>query len=341
MKLKRDVSGNLGRTQHRRADLLYKQIKKRLGPTRPCPFYNGKKYPQFNPKSHDKLNPAFPNPAVPIEQYDFALNKKSGAWGLQAYCKVCYKAYRDARIGKSRETWIQKNGKPMTDQQIQSWYVKNVSPTMRCSTCRIEKTPAAFRISRSMEKGLHNVCIDCSAASGASVREQAWLSDGDWNSWKLAVQKMRKNKKVVCAGWPRSVVIKACKGTDEGKKMHADHRVPLRAGGLNDKTNFQALCGPCNIRKSDQIDPRLKPLQVKKLVGKKYKAIVKISDSTETIERKLKAALFSNISTLHASNLYLEAIKAKKKEVNGQFSIDHAFNKGVLWLTRGEKGIEE
>ena len=98
MKPKRKVSGNLGRTQHRQADTLYTTIRKRIGPFKRCPFYHGEKYPQFSHDEHNKRNPIFPNPTVPIQQYDFAFDKKTNLWGLQAYCKVCYKAYRDARI---------------------------------------------------------------------------------------------------------------------------------------------------------------------------------------------------------------------------------------------------
>src|SRR3989338_3526737 len=120
MKTKRKVSSNLGRTQHRNAEKYYAQIKKRIGPVRRCPFYNGKKYPELGIDEHDKLNPRFPNPEVPIEQFDFMYDKNKKIWKLQAYCKVCYKAYRDARIGKARSTWVRKDGKPMSDTEVRS-----------------------------------------------------------------------------------------------------------------------------------------------------------------------------------------------------------------------------
>ena len=37
--------------------------------------------------------------------------------------------------------------------------------------------------------------------------------------------------------------------------MHLDHIVPLRAGGIHDAKNLQAMCGTCNIKKSDQLNP--------------------------------------------------------------------------------------
>ncbi len=333
MKPKRKVSANLGRTQYFQRERLYKEIRKRLGPVRRCPFYNGKKYPQFDNKSHNVLNPKFLNPAVPIEEFDFA-KKSNDKWGLQAYCRVCYKAYRDARIGKARETWIRKSGAPMTDDKIRSWYRKNVGPTMACSVCKRELDPKNFAISRSMEKGLHNECFDCQAARGGSVREQEWLSDGDWSSWTKTVLKMRKMKKVRCAGWSRSVTMGWCLKFGNGKNMHADHYIPLRAGGIHDVKNFQPPCDSCNSKKSDQIDQKTPISKIIKLVGNPYKNVIKSKDSVSTIERKLKAALLKRIANLVDSSKYLEAIRAKKKEVNGQWDINRVYKKGVEWLDR-------
>jgi hypothetical protein len=194
--------------------------------------------------------------------------------------------------------------------------------------------PKQFSISLSMEKGLHNVCIDCAAGAGSSVREQEWLSDGNWDSWKKAVAHMRTKKRVRCSGWPRSQEIGACFKFDDGKRMHADHWVPLRAGGINDRSNFQALCGACNIRKTDQIDPRLTPDEIRVLVGAAYQGIVRSQDSVGTIERKLKAALVRRLQSLLQRRLYLDAIRDKKKEVNGQWNVERAYRKGIEWLKR-------
>lgn len=334
MKEKRKVSSNLGRTQYSRADELYSNIKKKMGATISCPFYGGKKYPQFNNKTHDILNPDFPNPMVPVEQFDFCKHKDE--WGLQAYCKICYKAYRDARIKAARTTWTS-----MNDNQIREWYLQNVGLTMRCSVCKKDLSPKHFSISRSMEKGLHNECFNCQMAKSGSVREQEWLSDGDWSSWKKVVVKLRKSKTVKCAGWSRSVASRACLGYDVGKRMHADHIIPLRAGGINDEKNFQPLCSSCNSKKSDQIDPAFSATKIKMLVGKGYKEIINGEDSVSTIERKLKTALVKRIEDLIDNKGYLEAIKAKKKEVNGQWDINRAYRKGSEWISQIRKGVED
>lgn len=337
MEPKRIVSKNLGRTQHFRAEKLYGEIKARQGPTRRCPFYGGSKYSQFDEKSHNVLNPRFPNPDVPIEHFDFAL-KPNGKWGLQAYCKDCYKAYRDARIGIARSTWVKEGGLPMGEGEIRDWYREHVGPTMRCSVCEHDLNPNDFAISRSMEKGLHNECSDCQAARAGSVRERQWLSEGDWASWTKAVLKMRKQGKVRCMGWPRSVAAGACLHFGHGRHMHADHIVPLRAGGINDAKNFQALCESCNSKKQDQLDLEMPARMVARLVGHPYKRIINDKEPISTIERKLKAELVRRISSLVSSGKYLDAIRAKKKEVNGQWDIERAYEKGIKWLKRTSVG---
>ncbi len=331
MNIKRRVSSNLGRTQHQHAEQHYAEIKKRIGPCRACPFYGGKKYPLLSPAEHDKLNPDFPNPNVPIEQYDFAQKKKE--MGLQAYCKVCYKAYRDARIGLSRSSFS-----TMDDAGIYAWYLKNVGPTMRCSVCKRELSPTRFAISRSMEKGLHNECRECQIARANSVREKEWLSGGDWSSWEKAVRKIRMRKKVLCAGWSRSVAAGVCEKNGTGKEMHMDHIIPLRAGGIHDKRNLQSLCTQCNIRKSDQIDLKLSAREISKLVGTSYKGAVRVIDSISTIERKLKNALVQKVGALIRTGEYRNALRAKKKEVNGQWDVLRAERKGREWFFRFQAG---
>ncbi len=339
MKIKRSVSKNLGRTQHHHADDLYILIRKKIGPFRRCPFYHGKKYPKFHENEHDLLNKNFPNPNVPIEEFDFA-KKPGGEWGLQAYCRICYKAYRDARIHKSRATWIKRDGSLMNENEIRSWYRKNVSPKMICSVCKRKLDPKYFSISRSMEKGLHNECFDCQGARANSVREQEWLSDGNWSSWTRAVLRLRRSSKVKCRGWPRSVKAGECLVYMNGKRIHADHIVPLRAGGVNDARNLQPLCTVCNEKKSDQIDPSLSPIRIRRLVGVSYKSLVKEGDSVATIERKLKNGLRKRVSELIENGTYLDALKEKKKEVNGQWKIARAYRKGFEWFSRIKKGWE-
>jgi hypothetical protein len=39
--------------------------------------------------------------------------------------------------------------------------------------------------------------------------------------------------------------------TDDGAKLHVDHKIPQRWGGTNDPDNLQALCSECNEGKKD------------------------------------------------------------------------------------------
>lgn len=339
MKPKRRVSSNLGRTQHRQADALYAQIRKRIGLFRHCPFYHGKKYTQLSPEEHNKLNTDFPNPDVPIQQFDFSFKKEAGYWDLQSYCKICFKAYRDARIAKSRTTWTHADCSPMNEGEIRSLYLANVGPTMRCSVCTKELTPNHFAISRSMEKGLHNECVKCQIARANSVREQEWLADGDWSSWTHAVRAIRRQKRVSCAGWSRSVETHTCEKSGAGKNMHMDHIIPLRAGGIHDKRNLQPLCTQCNSKKSDQIDPASSVESIITRISASYSKAFLAGDSISTIERKLKNALVERIGGLITKEMYRSALRAKKREVNGQWSVTRAERKGKEWFSRTQKGL--
>lgn len=333
MKVKRQVSKNLGRTQHGRADLIYAEISARRGPTRRCP-YRGRRGEGRVENMHDILNPTLPNPNIPIEEFDFL--KKGEHWDLQTYCKVCHKHYRSGRAQEAHAHFD-----PMSDIEIRAWYRDNVAATMRCSVCHKEKVPDEFGISRGMEKGLHNECLLCQSARGASVREQEWLAEGDWASWTTAVLKMRRRKKIRCAGWSLSVAGGTCKKVGTGKSMHADHRVPLRAGGIHDSRNFQALCSTCNTRKSDQIDPLMRQRDIVALVGAAYRGAIRRTGSIQTNERRLKNALVLRIAKAIGTGTYAAEIAALKKRVNGQWDTKRAFKKGVAWFKRYQKGLEE
>ena len=70
------------------------------------------------------------------------------------------------------------------------------------------------------------------------------------------------------------------------------------------------------------------------LVGVRYQKIVRSEDSVETIERKLKASLVRYLKSLLSRKSYLIAIRRKKKEVNGQWSVERAYRKGIEWIKR-------
>ena len=334
MQPKRRVSANLGRTQHREAEAIYDGIRSRRGGARRCPFYGGKKYPQYGPDAHDNLNPDFPNPHVPIEQFDFA--KKGDVWDLQAYCKVCYKVYRELRKQKARSQWVNSNGSDMSDDDIRQWFRDNVGPEMECSYGNHWEDPSAFRISRNMEKGLHNICLECEPMTrlAQGLREKEWLAGGYWGSWAREAERIRGLSRVMCAGWPLSVQFGHCEGELPGRRMHMDHIVPLRCGGIHDSRNLQPMCGTCNIKKTDQIQTDMACGEIIARIGPECHRVVNPNDSIQTIERKLKAHLENRILTSIRNGNYEQEVRDLKRRVNGQWDVDRVVKKGSDWARK-------
>ena len=336
MQPKRKVSGNLGRTQHRDAEEIYESIRSRRGDTKSCPFYGRGQYNAlgYDKNSHDKLNPDFPNPNIPIEEFDFL--KKKGEWDLQGYCKVCYKVYRELRKQKARSQWENADGSTMDDDDIRQWYRDNVGPEMECSYGNHWEDPSAFRISRNMEKGLHNVCIECEPMTrlAQGLREKEWLAGGDWDSWARKAEWLRTQEYVECEGWHLSVKFGNCKGALPGRRMHMDHIVPLRAGGIHDATNLQPLCGTCNIKKTDQIEPDMTYREILELIGPDYHHVIDEQFSIPTIERKLKAHLENRILTSIRNGNYEQEVRDLKRRVNGQWDVERVVDKGNKWAKK-------
>jgi len=334
MNPKRKVSGNLGRTQHREAEDIYDGIRGRRGDTKSCPFYGGSKYSGYGKDAHDLLNPDLPNPNVPIEQFDFLMG--DGEWDLQGYCKVCYKVYRELRKKKAQSQWINPEDSRMTDDEIRQRYRDEVGPEMECSYGNHWEDPAEFRISRNMEKGLHNVCMGCEPMTrlAQGLREKEWLAEGDWDSWAREAERIRGLESVQCAGWPLSVEFGDCEGDLPGRDMHMDHIIPLRAGGIHDARNLQPMCGTCNIKKTDQIQSDMSHGDIVIRIATEYAQEISSSDSTQTIERKLKAHLENRILTSIRNGTYEQEVRDLKRRVNGQWDVDRVVRKGREWADK-------
>ena len=336
MRRKRKVSGNLGRTQHREADEIYETIRSLRGDTKKCSFYGKGQYNVlgYGPHSHDQLNPDFPNPHVPIEEFDFL--KKNDRWDLQGYCKVCYKVYRELRKKKARSQWEKPGGIAMTDDEIRQWYRETVGAKMECSYGNHWEDPSAFRISRNMEKGLHNVCIECEPMTRVAqgLREREWLAAGDWDSWARKAEEIRGLSRVSCAGWPLSVKFGQCEGALPGRRMHMDHIVPLRAGGIHDARNLQPMCATCNIKKTDQIQQDLSIEELLERLGPDHHHAFDRNDSIPTIERKLKASLEQKIMEMIRTDSYDQEVRDLKRRVNGQWDVERVVKKGQDWAKK-------
>lgn len=161
--------------------------------------------------------------------HNFYLNKAGK--GLQGACITCQKKRRADRIKRSRDKFEGKN-----KQEICDIYCKTYGPTKTCSKCNESKSPSDFRISISMETGLHNHCILCSSGNSQG--------NGGLRDFILMPEKdgIKYTKKDKC---------ERCGGTD---KLAVDHILPIAKGGTDCIPNKQTLCVHCNSKKNDTID---------------------------------------------------------------------------------------
>ena len=116
--------------------------------------------------------------------------------------------------------------------------------------------------------------------------------------------------------------------------MHLDHIVPLRAGGINDAVNLQAMCGTCNIKKSDQLDPDISVDEILERIHPDYHSIVKRTDSIPTIERKLKAHLVQTIEASILDGSYEQKVRDLKVRENGQWRVERVVEKANEWIEK-------
>ena len=149
--------------------------------------------------------------------------------GLQPYCIACERKYRRGRLNK----WLAIYSK-MTDEEVRVAYKKNYGPTTRCSRCNKDKKPEKFLISRRMDKGLHNVCIECSKSYSESVGDR-WITYSPDGRNSVSVKGER------------------CKVCGSKKLLHKDHIWPIAKGGTDFSQNIQILCEKHNLSKSDLI----------------------------------------------------------------------------------------
>lgn len=65
-------------------------------------------------------------------------------------------------------------------------------------------------------------------------------------SWVKRSVKFRDRGRCVCCGKDISGLL----DTEDDNSVHYDHMISLRDGGLNDVSNIQLMCRPCNLKKS-------------------------------------------------------------------------------------------
>jgi hypothetical protein len=208
IKKQRVVSKRLGKNMVNKHEFIYSEIEKRIGSTKICNF--GHVLGSKTGVKHEGKK------ELPIRNFEL-----KGCFGLQNFCKTCSKRRRRKRLEMSRQknSLKGKSGYDIYEKE----YGKN---TKKCSVCKKEKCIRKhFKLSPSMECGIHNVCIICTKQYGESMGDRLikYRPDG-----KHKYNKIKKGK-------------------------HDDHIMPLAYGGTNDPINHQLIDSKENLSKSSTI----------------------------------------------------------------------------------------
>lgn len=111
-------------------------------------------------------------------------------------------------------------------------------PTKPQSPCTIHGCPA-----RAVERGrcaAHATVTRQQATAAYEATRPSAAARGYGAAWRRRrAAYLARNPDCVLCGQPATAV---------------DHRVPLRAGGADDETNYQALCQPCHSQKTNRQD---------------------------------------------------------------------------------------
>lgn len=215
MLTQRKIKGLLGVVNTRHHELLYTEIERKNGSHKRCNF--GHTRGSKTGVKHEG------NKILPIRDFELksATITSSGKYdikgdGLQNFCRTCSSRRRRVRIEQSRD--INKGGYDV--------YIKRYGKhTRKCSICKEEKNIHFFKLSPSMESGIHNVCNVCSKKYGESVGDR--------------IIKYRPDGRFVYK-----------KTADD---QHDDHIFPLSYGGTNKKINHQLISSTENLAKSNTI----------------------------------------------------------------------------------------
>lgn len=208
--------------------------------------------------------------------FDMFYKSKASKDGCSAYCKACSAAYA--------KKWQAKNLTPERRKKYQDKF-KEENPgynTEKAKEWRA-KNPERFKeIRREKERKKYEKKMKALRGPDYVVTPRVVLSEEEKlarrkESWKKSYEKKklerpqecvlqtkikhsrRRAKKVSSGGSftkqqvlglleSQKFLCVVCK-TDIKNKYHADHVVPLAAGGSNDILNIQLLCPSCNLSK--------------------------------------------------------------------------------------------
>ena len=205
---KQRVTKNLGKNQTKDHDILYTYIENTLCIShKPCSMGNkGNKYNIVHQGDRNLPIREFRLHKIRTEDGKIVCEKNIP---LQGNCITCDDQWRKARLEDCENKF-----KNMTYDDIREHYKKKYeTDTKMCSCCKKEKSVNDYNISKRMECGLHNMCLDCTKLYTSSCADRNIIYMTDGNSTKI--------KKT--------------------KNMSDDHIFPIALGGCMLSDRFQYL----------------------------------------------------------------------------------------------------
>lgn len=309
---KQRVTKNLGKNRSNEKEEIYKYIEDILG-------YKTKKCSKSKENS-GKYNFYHVGPSeIPIRNFNLLkcgfdgdgnfYQEKPGI-PLQSYCIDCERKYRRGRLNK----WGSKY-KNMSDDEVYENYKVVYGPIATCSRCKEDKIPEDFSISRKMDKGLHNVCKQCSKSYSEAVGNR-WIiySPSGRNSISITKDDIEKYGYV---------------------SLSKDHVWPLSKGGSDNNENIEIIPKTKNSSKSNTIPDFIESVEQinKKQITDRYWPILKKAKEEKWDIRKFEIQISKAVSKLieHKMKMNDEELKnffeSEKRKNNKKINIDRAARK--------------
>jgi 5-methylcytosine-specific restriction endonuclease McrA len=173
------------------------------------------------------------------ENFSVSYRRVDGSVGLHKQCKPCR-----SRMNADRNIYRYHN-EPGYKERVAE-YQSNLAPEVRQEYRRREYQKNKERYKRSAKSWLeNNRAVRRQISRRYKIKRKEWELRGSFsqNEWEELVELTGG----VCVRCLKSDV-----------KLTQDHIVPLSKGGINNISNIQPLCGPCNSSKGTKSTNYLK-----------------------------------------------------------------------------------